>query len=62
MLEEAGLTQRDLGELLKKPQSWIHNCETANRRVDVTEFIAWCGACEVEPEVGFRRVLRLTQA
>jgi hypothetical protein len=35
--EEADLTQR---QLLKKPQSWVHNCETANRRVDLTEFIA----------------------
>jgi hypothetical protein len=37
--EEAGLTQRALGQRLGKPQSWVYNCETANRRVDVTEFI-----------------------
>ncbi len=60
--EEAGLTQRDLGALLKKPQSWVYNCETTNRRVDVTEFIAWCEACEVKPEVGLRRIMKLTQA
>ncbi len=62
MREEAGLTQRDLGALLKKPQSWVYNCETANRRVDVTEFIVWCEACEVTPQVGLRRVLKLIQA
>ena len=40
MKEKAGLTQRELGKRLRKPQSWVYNCETANRRVDVTEFIA----------------------
>jgi transcriptional regulator with XRE-family HTH domain len=53
--EEAGLTQRGLGKRLKKPQSWVYNCESANRRVDVTEFIAWANACDVEPETAFRR-------
>jgi transcriptional regulator with XRE-family HTH domain len=57
--EEAGLTQRELGKRLKKAQSWIYNCETANRRVDVTEFIAWVRACKVDPEEAFRRFLDL---
>lgn len=47
--ETAGLTQRDLGKRLRKPQSWIYNSETANRRVDVTEFILWCRACDADP-------------
>lgn len=55
--ESAKLTQRDLGEKLRKPQSWIHNCETANRRVDVTELILWSRACGVEPQRVFSRVL-----
>jgi transcriptional regulator with XRE-family HTH domain len=55
--EEAGLTQRELGKRLKKPQSWVYNCETANRRVDVTEFIAWVRACEIEPRDAFARFL-----
>jgi hypothetical protein len=55
--EEAGLTQRTLGERLEKPQSWIYNCETANRRVDVTEFIAWSRACGVDPRATFARLL-----
>jgi transcriptional regulator with XRE-family HTH domain len=57
--EEAGLTQRELGKRLKKPQSWVHNCETANRRLDVTEFIAWARACDVEPSAAFSRFLDL---
>jgi len=28
--DEAGLTQRELGKKLRKPQSWVYNCETAN--------------------------------
>jgi transcriptional regulator with XRE-family HTH domain len=55
--ESAGMTQRDLGKKLKKPQSWIYNCESANRRVDVTEFAFWCRACGVDPVKAFGEVL-----
>jgi transcriptional regulator with XRE-family HTH domain len=57
--EEAELTQRELGRRLKKPQSWVYNCETGNRRVDVTEFIAWARACKVDPEDAFAHFLEL---
>lgn len=57
MREQAGLTQRQIGAKLRKPQSWIYNCEVANRRVDVTEFIAWSKACGVDPETAFRQLL-----
>lgn len=52
--EEAGLTQRQLGGRLRKPQSWVYNCEVGNRRVDVTEFIAWAKGCGVAPLEAFR--------
>lgn len=55
--EEAQLTQRQLGKKMRKPQSWIFNCETANRRVDVTEFVAWAKACGVDPRAAFERFL-----
>jgi transcriptional regulator with XRE-family HTH domain len=55
--EEAGLTQRELGKRLGKPQSWVYNCETGNRRVDLAEFVAWAKACEVNPRVAFARFL-----
>jgi transcriptional regulator with XRE-family HTH domain len=55
--EEAGLTQRELGRRLTKPQSWVYNCETANRRVDVTEFIAWAKGCGADPLAAFARFL-----
>jgi transcriptional regulator with XRE-family HTH domain len=55
--EGAGLTQRELGRRLRRPQSWVYNCEAANRRVDVTEFIAWARACGVDPRDAFARLL-----
>jgi transcriptional regulator with XRE-family HTH domain len=57
--EEAGLTQRALGTRLQKPQSWVHNCETGNRRVDVTEFAAWAQGCGVDALAAFRRFLEM---
>ena len=61
MREEAGLTQRELGKRLKKPQSWVYNCETANRRVDVTEFVAWAKGCGLDPVKTFSRVVEASR-
>jgi len=55
----ANLTQRDIGKILNKPQSYVHNCEVANRRVDITEFIAWSKACGVNPKAAFARLIEL---
>src|SRR4051812_10709580 len=44
--EGAGLTQRQVGDRLGKPQSWVFNCEQGARKVVVEEFIAWSRACE----------------
>jgi len=56
--EAAGLTQRELGGRLKRPQSWVYNCETGNRRVDVAEFCQWFEACGQTPAEGVRAYLR----
>ena len=56
--EEAGMTQRQLGERLRQPQSWVFNCESANRRVDVAEFVAWCRACGASPVQALKLLLR----
>ena len=58
MREKAGLTQRDIGKILNKPQSYVYNCETANRRVDITEFILWVKACNVNPKIAFSKLLK----
>jgi transcriptional regulator with XRE-family HTH domain len=56
--EEAGLTQRQLAQRMGKPQSWVYKCESANRRVDLAEFVNWCRACGVKPDEGLRRFLK----
>jgi transcriptional regulator with XRE-family HTH domain len=56
--EEAGLTQRQLGARLRKPQSWVYNCETGNRRVDIAEFVRWSEACGLDAEKAFIRFRR----
>ena len=58
MRENAGLTQRQIGKIINKPQSYIHNCETANRRVDITEFILWSKACNINPKTAFAKLLK----
>lgn len=58
--DDAGLTQRDLGKRLRKPQSWVYNCETGNRRMDIAEFVSWSKACGLEPLDAFRRFLTMT--
>lgn len=58
MREEADLTQRELGKRIGKPQSWVYNCETGNRRVDLAEFVRWCQACGVKPQDGVKRFLK----
>lgn len=55
--ERANLSQRALGQRLRKPQSWIYNCETGNRRVDIAEFIAWSRACGTDAHEAFDAVL-----
>jgi transcriptional regulator with XRE-family HTH domain len=55
--ETAGLSQRELGTKLRRPQSWIYNCESGNRRVDIGEFVAWCKACGTDPHAALDQVM-----
>lgn len=48
---DAGLTQRDLAERLKRPRSYIGKIEVGERRLDVVEFLALCNALEIDPAV-----------
>ena len=58
MRQDAGLTQRDLAERLGVTHVFVHKCEVAERRVDVTEFIDWCVACGVDADKAFRDLRR----
>ena len=57
--ESAGLTQRALAASLGKPQSWVHNCECGDRRVDLAEFVSWARACGRSPRAALERYLRM---
>lgn len=50
---EAGLTQRDLAKHLKKPPSYVHKCEVAERKIDPLELLDWWKACGLDPSKAF---------
>lgn len=49
MRANAKLTQRDLAARLKRPLNVISRIESAQRRVDLLEWVALCEACGVDP-------------
>jgi DNA-binding XRE family transcriptional regulator len=52
---EAGLTQRQLAERLKRPHSFISKIEAGERRLDVLEFMEIAKALKVDPVDLFKR-------
>jgi len=56
--EQAGLSQRALGDKLGTSQTWIYNHEKGLFRLPFEDFIRWCEACEVQPETEFRRFMQ----
>jgi transcriptional regulator with XRE-family HTH domain len=58
MREKAGLTQRGLAKKLGINHTMVHNSETAERRVDVAEFIDWAAACGLDPVEAFKGFLK----
>ena len=55
---EAGLTQRQLAERLKRPQSYVAKIEAGERRVDLIELVAIAKALKLDPRVLLERFLR----
>jgi transcriptional regulator with XRE-family HTH domain len=55
---DAGLTQRQLGEKLRVSHVFVHKSEIGERRVDIAEFSDWCVACDTNPEEIFRTLRR----
>jgi len=45
--KEAGLTQQQVADRLKKPQSFVAKYEGGERRLDVIEFLAVCKALKI---------------
>lgn len=53
--KRAGLTQQQLADKLKKPQSFVAKYEGLERRLDIAEYIAIGTLVGVHVEVGRRR-------
>ena len=58
MRERANLTQRDLAKTLGINHTMVHNSETAERRVDVAEFVDWATDCGMDPVAAFKEFLK----
>jgi transcriptional regulator with XRE-family HTH domain len=46
--QDSGLTIRELAERMGRPRTWVHKCDTGQRRMDVPEFLEWCQACGID--------------
>jgi len=55
--ERAGLTQQELAKRLRKPQSFVSNYESGQRRIDVLELIRIAHELGVDPAKVFVDVL-----
>ena len=56
--QQASLTQRKLAKKLGVNHTMVHNSKTAERRVDVSEFVDWAIACGIEPLEAFEEFLK----
>ncbi len=56
----AGLTQQELAEKLRRPQSFVAKYENGERRIDVVEFVALARALDVSPVALLRRFVEAT--
>lgn len=56
--QQAGLTQADLAERLKRPQSFVSKYERGERRLDVVEFGEVAKALGTDPVILLRRFYR----
>jgi len=54
----AGLTQQQLAEKLRRPQSFVAKYENGERRVDVIEFIEICRILGTDPVKLIRGLVR----
>jgi transcriptional regulator with XRE-family HTH domain len=53
---EAGLTQGQVAQRLKRPQSFVAKYEAGERRIDVVEFLQIADALRVDPCAILRRM------
>ena len=48
---DAGLTQADLARKMGVSRLFVGRCERGDRRIDVIEFIAFCRALSIDPQI-----------
>ncbi len=54
---DAGLTQKQLADRLRKPPSWVAKVEIGERRLDVMEFTLVARALKLSPRTLYGRLL-----
>lgn len=54
---DAGLTQRELAAKLRKPPSYVHKCEVAERKLDPLELLDWWNGCSLDPREALSQLL-----
>ncbi len=59
MRTAAHLSQRQLAARLRRPLSIVSRIESAQRRVDLLEWVALCRACDADPVEAGRDVLQV---
>jgi transcriptional regulator with XRE-family HTH domain len=60
--DRAGLTQKQLARLLRKPQSFVSNYERGQRRIDVLELLRIVEALEDDARAVFNDIVRRRRA
>ena len=56
--QRAGLTQAQVAKRLRKPQSFISNYESGQRRIDVVELLKIVEALDGDPRTVFNAIVR----
>lgn len=51
--QKAGLTQRQLADRMKRPQSYVWKIENGERSIDPVECAAWARGCGLTPKALF---------
>lgn len=53
---ENDLSMRELAVLIDEPHQFIGKVETAERRLDVYEYVQYCQALKVDPAIGLKLI------
>ena len=60
--EDKPLTQIELSDLLKQPQSFVSKVERGERKLDLRQFVTYVRALEADPIRVFRRFIKAFDA